>query len=149
MFHAILTIHIFSGTLGLMLGPVALLARKRKGRHTNFGEAYHWTMLLVCFTASAVAILQWEKNWYFLFIGLFSYWNAFKGYRAAKKRPPGWLATHIAGMSGSYIALVTAFFVVNVSSVTGIHSLLTLTAWILPTLIGVPLISRVQRRYVE
>jgi len=45
-----------------------------------------------------------------------------------------WLYAHIGGMSGAYIATVTAFFVVNV------HFLPPLVVWLLPTAVGVPLI---------
>jgi hypothetical protein len=56
--HAILAVHIALGATGLVLGAIALLARKHRGRHTRVGEAYHWIMLSVCVTAIVIALLD-------------------------------------------------------------------------------------------
>ncbi len=47
----ILLAHIALGTAGLILGPVAMTARKLPGLHTKAGEAYHWVMPGVCVSA--------------------------------------------------------------------------------------------------
>ena len=39
--QAVLAAHIALGAAGLILGPVAMTARKRTGLHTKAGEAYH------------------------------------------------------------------------------------------------------------
>src|SRR5438874_722780 len=104
----VLALHIATGTTGLILGPLAMRAIKRRGLHTQLGEAYHWVMLAVCLSAAALAALAWHRLWWFLPIAVFSYANAFVGYLAAKRRWRGWLRAHIGGMGGSYIALVTA-----------------------------------------
>jgi uncharacterized membrane protein len=131
--HLFLAIHITAGTTGLILGPIAMRAPKRRGPHTRLGETYHWVMLAVAVTAAALAILDWHRIWWLLSIAVFSYANALVGYLAVKRRRPGWLAWHIRGMGGSYIALVTALLVVNVGAGLGI-------AWFLPTIVGTPLI---------
>jgi uncharacterized membrane protein len=128
-------IHVAAGTTGLILGPVAMTARKRRGRHTRVGEVYHWVMLAVCLSATAMAIADWERIWWFLPIAVFSYANALLGYLAAKIRWRGWLAAHIGGMCGSYIALVTALLVVNSRPAP-------IWVWFLPTIVGTPLIRR-------
>jgi uncharacterized membrane protein len=130
----ILAIHIAAGTTGLILGPVAMRAAKRRGPHTRLGEAYHWVMLAVCVSASAMAIIAFQRIWWFLPIAVFSYANAFVGYLAAKRRRHGWLRVHIAGMGGSYIALVTALLVVNVGGALPI-------VWFVPTIVGSPIIA--------
>ena len=112
-----------------------MLAPKRRGRHTRIGETYHWVMLTVCLSAAGLAVLAWDRLWWFLFIAAFSYANALRGYVAVKRRRPGWLARHIGGMGGSYIALVTALVVVNVGPQV-------LIAWFAPTIVGAPLIRR-------
>ena len=130
----VLALHIASGTAGLVLGPLAMLAPKRRGRHTRLGGAYHWTMLVVCLSAATLAVLDWARIWWFLPIATFSYANALLGYLAVKIRWPGWLRQHIAGMGGSYIALVTALLVVNFGRSSVI-------VWFLPTIVGTPLIA--------
>jgi hypothetical protein len=134
-----LACHIACGSFGLALGPVAMLARKRPGLHTRAGELYHWTMLGVCLSAAALALLRWQRDWWFLPLALFSYAFALLGYLAAKLRWRHWLRFHVAGQGGSYIAMSTALLVVNF----GQHSWWT---WVLPTALGSPLIARVSRR---
>ncbi|HEV8672428.1 MAG TPA: DUF2306 domain-containing protein [Methylomirabilota bacterium] len=139
--RAVLVVHIAAGLLGLILGPVAMTARKRAGLHTQAGEAYHWVMLTLCVTAAALALLDWARNWWFLPIATGSYAFALVGYLAAKRRGPGWLRAHLAGQGGSYIAMVTAFLVVNWRTITGTPGRATLWPWLIPTLIGTPVIA--------
>jgi peptidoglycan/LPS O-acetylase OafA/YrhL len=133
----LLAIHIAAGTSGLVLGPIAFRSSKRRGAHTRVGETYHWVMAAVCLSAAALAIVDWQRIWWFLPIATFSYANALVGYVAAKRRRPRWLRRHIAGMGGSYIALVTALLVVNTSADLPL-------AWFLPTLVGTPILLWVQ-----
>jgi hypothetical protein len=129
----VLAFHIASGSAGLLLGPLAMTAPKRRGRHTRVGGAYHWTMLVVCLSAATLAVIDWGRIWWFLPIAAFSYGNALAGYVAVKLRRPGWLPWHIGGMGGSYIALVTALLVVNFGRANTV-------VWFLPTIVGTPLI---------
>lgn len=141
VFRWILALHIVAGVLGLVLGPIAMQAAKRPGRHTRVGEAYHWVMLTVCLSAATLAVLDWSRLWWFLPIAAGSYAFALVGYLAAKRRWPGWLSTHISGQGGSYIAMVTAVLVVNWSSLTGTRGFASPWPWILPTLVGSPIIA--------
>jgi uncharacterized membrane protein len=129
-----LALHVTAGGTGLILGPLAMRAVKRRGPHTRLGEAYHWVMLTVCVSAAGLALMEWHRIWWFLPIAAFSYANALVGYLAVKRRRNGWLPRHIGGMGGSYIALVTALLVVNLGrDFAG--------AWFIPTLVGSPLIA--------
>jgi hypothetical protein len=132
-YTAALSIHVACGSTGLVLGPVAMFARKRRGLHTRAGEAYHWVYVGLFVSAVALAILDWERVWWLAFVGAGSYTLALRAYLAAKRRRPGWLKTHVVGQGGSYIAMVTALFVVNTGG-------MFLPAWFLPTLIGSPLV---------
>ena len=134
LWDPILALHIAAGGTGLVLGPLAMRATKRRGPHSSLGEAYHWVMLTVCLSATALAILAWERSWGFLPIAAFSYANAFVGYIAAKRRRRGWPRVHIGGMGGSYIALTTALLVVNLGDRLPV-------VWFLPTIIGSPIIA--------
>jgi hypothetical protein len=143
--HAVLFVHIALGAAGLILGPVAMAARKRPGLHTKAGEAYHWVMLGVCVSAAALAFLDWQRLWWFLLVAIGSYAFAFLGYVAAKRRWHGWLRAHLTGQGGSYIAMVTALLVVNWENLTGTRGVLSPWAWTLPTIIGSPIIAWVTR----
>jgi hypothetical protein len=95
----ILFIHIAAGAVGLVLGPVAMGARKAPGLHTRVGEAYHWVVAVVCASAAGLAALEWERLWWFLLIAAGSYAFALFGYVAAKRRWRGWLRAHITGQA--------------------------------------------------
>ncbi len=131
-----LVAHIAAGSAGLVLGPVAMRAGKRRGLHTRAGEIYHWVVLVVAASAIVLSALDWSEIWWFTPIALFSYAFALTGYLAAKRRRPGWLAIHITGQGGSYIALVTALLVVNLGD--------ALIIWFIPTIVGSPIIAWVQ-----
>jgi hypothetical protein len=146
LFRWILVLHIAAGAAGLVLGPIAMQAAKRPGRHTRAGEAYHWVMLLVCLSAATLAVLDWPRLRWFLLVAAGSYAFALVGYVAAKRRWPGWLSAHIAGQGGSYIAMVTALLVVNWNALTGTRGFASPWPWILPTLVGSPLIAWVSRQ---
>ena len=100
--------HIAAGTLGLILGPVAMLALNRPALHTRAGEAYHCVMLAVCITAALLAVMDWRRLWWFLPIAAGSYAFALLGYLAATRRWRGWPMAHIKGQGGSYIAMTTS-----------------------------------------
>jgi uncharacterized membrane protein len=138
MRDAVLAVHVAAGTLGLILGPLAMRASKRRGLHTRLGEVYHWVMLAVCVSAVGLAALAWGRLWWFLPIAVFSYANALLGYVAAKRRWRGWVRAHVGGMGGSYIALVTALLVVNLGDRLPV-------VWFVPTLVGSPIIAWVIR----
>ena len=141
LFNAALVLHIATGAVGLILGPIAMTATKLPGLHTRAGEAYHWVMLAVCVSASALALLDWTRLWWFLPIAVGSYALALVGYVAAKRRWRGWLIAHVSGQGGSYIAMVTALLVVNWQTLTGTRGISSPWAWTLPTLVGTPLVT--------
>jgi uncharacterized membrane protein len=141
LFRAVLWLHIAVGTVGLILGPVAMTARKGSRLHAWSGEVYHWIMLAVCASAAALAWLDWTRLWWFLPIAAGSYAFALVGYVAAQRRWRGWLTTHISGQGGSYIAMLTAVLVVNWQALTGTRGIHSPWAWILPTLIGTPILT--------
>ena len=138
--------HIASGTTALLVGPIAMAASKKQGVHSRAGTIYHWLVLAVCLSAIPLSLLHWDQSWHLFFIALFSYSFAFRGYRAVLKRPEGWLKTHIGGMLGSYIALVTAFLVVNSARVPFHDALPPYSLWFLPAVLGTPLIILIQKR---
>ena len=142
MHTLVLVVHVIAGSTGLVLGPIAMRAAERRGLHTAVGSAYHWAMLTVGLSAVALAAFDPAGLWWFVPIAIGSYAGAAVGRWAARAKPPGWLEWHVRGVGGSYIALVTALVVVNVQG--------TWLAWVLPTLVGTPLIelavARIRRR---
>ena len=92
-----------------------------------------------------VGVLDWRRIWWFFPIAVGSYAFACLGYVAAKYRWQGWLRAHLAGQGGSYIAMVTALLVVNWETLTGTRGVMSPWAWVLPTVVGSPIIAWVTR----
>ncbi len=147
VFKTLLIIHILTGIICLITGLCAGFSKKKKGRHTIFGEIYHGSFVLVFITAIAMSILHWEESAYLFYIAIFSYSLALLGYLAAKRRWKNWIGTHIGGMLGSYIGIVTATLVVNATDIPFLNELPILTVWFLPTMIGTPIIFIIGKRY--
>ncbi|WP_410982726.1 DUF2306 domain-containing protein [Bacillus cereus] len=147
IFHILLIIHILFGSICLISGAISMSAKKRKGTHTEWGEVYHASYVVVFITAVILSILHWNEIAYLFYVALFSYSFVIYGYLARKRRWKNWIHHHIRGMLGSYIGAVTALLV-NVGNYIQILNLLPkLSFWFLPTLIGTPLIISVARKY--
>src|SRR6266542_3295754 len=67
------------------------------------------------------------------------------GVLARRRHWPGDTA-HIAGMGGSYVAMLTAFYVDNGKQLPVWDRLPSIAYWLLPAAVGVPLIWRAIRR---
>lgn len=147
LFEVILSIHIGLGMICLLSGMVSMLAAKKKGRHTRWGEVYHGAYAALAATAIMLAIWKWSEIAYLFYIAVFSYGLAIYGYLARKQKWKSWLQHHIRGMLGSYIGAVTALLVNIGDSIPLLNMLPSLFYWFLPTVIGSPLIYIVGRRY--
>ena len=147
IFQIILYIHIFAGTICLISGIGAMSSKKKRGKHTNWGEIYHGAYVVILVTSVTMAILNWETSAYLFYIGVFSYALAFMGYVSVKKKWGNWLTSHISGMLGSYIAICTAILVVNIPNVPILNEWNPLVFWFLPSIIGSPIIFMIGRKY--
>lgn len=74
-----------------------------------------------------------------LMVDLVSDIRIFSGKKSMTNK--SWIRYHISRISGAYIATVTAFLVNNVQTDPAF------IAWLLPTAIGIPLVSVLRRRY--
>ncbi len=138
MLHTILlSAHITAGSLGLLVGPLAMAAKKRPGAHPRLGLAYQALVAVLAVSAVGMVVMAPARLWPFAVIALATELAALGGWAARRRRRPGWLVWHVSLMCGSYVSFVTAFLVVNWSSPL---------AWLLPTVIGSPLIAVAARR---
>ncbi|MGM8212019.1 DUF2306 domain-containing protein [Virgibacillus sp. W0430] len=148
VFSFFLTLHIISGTVCLIVGLIAAISKKKRGWHTSLGELYHGAYVVVFITAIVTSIMNWQDSAYLFFIALFSYGLALFGYLARKRRTHNWLPRHIGGMLGSYIGIITAVLIVNISDIPIVNEWPALIFWFLPTIIGTPIIIIVTQRAV-
>lgn len=146
-FNIFLSVHIAAGIVCLVTGIFAAFSKKKRGKHTRFGEFYHGAYVVVFLTAVVTSIMHWEESAHLFYIALFSYGLALFGYLARKMQWKRWIVKHIGGMLGSYIGVVTAVLVVNVSRIPVLNELPVLVMWLLPTIIGTPIIAAVSAKY--
>ncbi|HEU5318268.1 MAG TPA: DUF2306 domain-containing protein [Chloroflexota bacterium] len=145
-FAALLALHVAAGLTCVITGAVALLSKKRRGRHPRYGEVYYWALGVVFVTATGMAVLHWPQNAYLFVLGSVAFALGSLGYAARKRRWRGWLTLHIAGMSGSYVVLLTAFYVDNGPHLPVWQRLPAIAFWVGPSAIGLPLIAWTLRR---
>ncbi|QOS97727.1 DUF2306 domain-containing protein [Brevibacterium sp. JNUCC-42] len=146
VFQMIIALHIVAGIVCLITGLLAIMMRKKRDPHTIYGEIYHGSYAVIFLTSIVTAIWHWEQSAYLFFIALFSYGLALYGYLARKRRWTEWLGKHINGMLGSYIGVITAVLVVNQTKIPVLNQWPSLLVWLLPTIIGSPLIALVQKK---
>jgi hypothetical protein len=141
MRDSFLALHIVSGTAAMAAGALALVAAAR--RHPSGDPlvgAYLWAVLATCSTATVLALLEWSRLWWIVPLAVVSSLLALAGYLALRRGGPKGVAAH--GLGGSYIALVTALLVVSAGDIS---STAEIVAWIMPIVLGVPLIVRFER----
>ena len=136
--HALLlAAHVGAGCAGLLVGAVTLLVPKRRGWHPRLGIAYQAVVAVMTTSAVVLAVTATPTRWGLLVIAVATEAAAIAGWVVARRRRAGWLPLHVSFTAGSYVSFVTAALVVNWSSPL---------AWVLPTLIGSPLIAWVSSR---
>jgi hypothetical protein len=154
MAHAVwLGIHIAAGTLGLLVGPIAMWQDTRRlvgglSLDTVADRAYHWTVLTVCLSATVLVIWFRPELWWLVPVAAGSYSLVLLGRFAAARRFRGWTHTYVHGQGGSYIALVTALAVVALTVDGPVHGAAQAIPWVLPAAIGTPLLEWWRRRIV-
>lgn len=127
----LIIVHVLAGSAGLALGPVAMVAPKRRGLHTRAGSAYQIAVVALTTSATGLAILDWRRLWWLALIAVATEAAALGGVWVQRRRRHGWMVRHLRLECGSYVSLVTALLVVNWRSPV---------AWVLPTVIATPLI---------
>jgi hypothetical protein len=151
-----LVVHVLAGLTTVITGIVAFVAPKRRGRHPRWGGRYLWAYTVVFLTATILSGERWSTDAYLFFIALVGYGFALGGYTARRfRREPwlmrllgkNWVVAHIVGTIGSYIVLLTGFYVDNAHLIPLLNQLPLLTFWVLPTVIGIPFIARSISRF--
>jgi hypothetical protein len=147
VFAAALAVHIASGTTAVVAGALAARAPKRPGRHPRAGRVYLWALAGIFTTATVMAAIRWREDAHLFGIAVVAFGFGLGGYRARRRHRPGWVPRHAIGLGGSYIALLTGFYVDNGPFLPLWNRLPHLTYWLLPGAVGVPLIWRSLHRW--
>jgi primosomal protein N' len=95
-FLGIVAVHVLFGPAGTITGIVAMLSRKRSGRHPRFGTIYYWYLMGVFATASALAAVRWAKDYYLFILGTLAFAAAHTSRMARRKRWSNWVKLPMA-----------------------------------------------------
>ena len=147
VFLAIISVHVLFGLATVITGAVAMLSKKGRGRHSNFGTIYFWCLFGVFVTMSALSFVRWAENYHLFILGALAFASALFGRNAVQRRWHQWPRLHLTGMGGSYILTLTAFYVDNGKNLPLWKELPEIAFWFLPSAIGVPLIRYALRRH--
>ena len=140
VFLSIVAVHVAAGLVCTVAGIVAMLTSKRAGRHPSAGTVYYWSLAVVFLTMAALSILRWPANTHLFVLGILSFGAGVVGRIARRRLGPGWLTVHVTAMAVSYILLLTAFYVDNGPHLPLWRSLPPLAYWLLPSLVGLPIL---------
>ena len=141
LFLAIVALHVLAGLVCVVVGAIAMFSPKRRGRHSQFGALYVWGQAAVFVSATALSAMRWAEDQPLFVLGLGAFALALFGRTALRRRWRAWPRLHIAGMGGSYIVLLTAFYVDNGANLPIWRSLPPLTYWLGPAAVGLPIIA--------
>jgi hypothetical protein len=141
-FLAVVGIHILLGIACTVTGAVAMLSSKRVGRHPRYGSIYYWCLAGIFLTATGLAAVRWAEDYHLFVLGAMSFGAASFGRQARRDRWHSWVRLHIVGMGTSYVLLLIAFYVDNGQQLPVWKDLPYFTYWLLPLVIGIPLIVR-------
>jgi hypothetical protein len=142
LFVAIVGVHVAAGLTCVITGIVAMLSVKGPGRHPRFGIYYYRGLWVVFLTMTVLSALRWADDYHLFILGALSFAAAFVGRRFAPSRSNGRIRIHVTCMGLSYILLLTAFYVDNGKNLPLWRSLPPITYWVIPFIVGVPLIVR-------
>jgi hypothetical protein len=139
-FLAVLAVHVLAGLICVIAGVAAMTSRKARGRHPWAGSIYYWSLSVVFASMATLSVARWAEDYDLFALGILSFLAASVGRQARRRRWRNWARFHVVGMGLSYILLVTAFYVDNGKSLPLWRDLPQAAFWILPSLLGGPLI---------
>jgi uncharacterized membrane protein len=135
-------VHIPLGIACVVVGAAAMFSKKRRGRHTTFGQIYYWCLLALFASATFLSVMRWAENYHLFTLGALSFASAWFGRAALRRQWRYWARLHITGMGLSYILMLIAFYVDNGKQLPLWKDLPSFTYWLLPLVIGMPLVVR-------
>jgi hypothetical protein len=140
IFLGIVGIHVLFGLAAVIAGAITMLSKKGRGQHSNFGLIYFWCLFGVFITMSALAFVRWQEDYDLFILGALSFGAASLSRTILRYRWRQWPRLHLALMGASYVLMITAFYVDNGKNLPLWRELPQIAFWLLPTLVGTPVI---------
>jgi len=147
VFLAALGVHVLFGLSCVVAGVVAMLSRKRPGRHPRFGTIYYYCLSVVFASATVLSAMRWTEDYHLFILGTLSFATASLGRMALRRRWRNQIRLHISCVGVSYILLLTAFYVDNGKNLPLWNKLPPIAFWLLPGVVGTPFIVRALWRH--
>ena len=147
LFLTFIAIHVAAGLVCAIAGLLAMLSRKARGHHPSAGTVYYWSLCVVFATMTVIAVFRWAEDYHLFLLGALSIAAATIGRMARRSLWRGWARFHMTGMGISYILMLTAFYVDNGPNLPLWRELPPIAFWILPTLIGAPILLHALLRH--
>jgi hypothetical protein len=139
-------VHVLAGVVAVIAGATAMLSPKAPGGHPRAGTVYFWALATASVTMGALAVARWPADNDLFSLGALAMASAITGRAARRGRWRHWVPVHISTMGLSYVFMLTAFYVDNGPHLPLWNRLPQPAFWLLPSLVGVPLIARALHR---
>jgi uncharacterized membrane protein len=140
----LVVVHIACGVVAVVAGASAMVTVKGGRRHRCAGRTYVAALCGLCCSAAVLAAVDWEQRRPLALLGGLAAVAAGSGWLGIRTRR---VAVHISGMGGSYIAVLTAFYVDNGPRLPLWDRLPLVAFWLLPAAVGLPVLVRALRRH--
>src|SRR6516162_4817231 len=85
VFLAFLTVHVVAGLTAVITGAIAALTRKGGPRHVTAGRWFYRAITVVFATATALAAMRWQQDYYLFLIGAVAFTAATIGYQHRRR----------------------------------------------------------------
>jgi uncharacterized membrane protein len=142
----VVAVHVICGVVAVLGGAGAMLTRKGRRRHRLLGRTHLTALTGLGVTAPVLAAVDWGHRWHLVVLGCVALGSAAAGWAAVRWWRPARVGAHIVGMGVGYVAMLTAFYVDNGPRLPLWDRLPVVVLWLLPGLVGGPLIFRAVRR---
>ena len=147
LFLMALGAHIAAGLSAVVAGAVAAFARKGRGTHPRAGLVYLWALLWVLVSSIVLSVVRWPHDVHLLVIGTIAAVSGAFGWISRLRSRGRWRELHLVAMGISYVALLTGFYVDNGPNLPGWRVLPRWSFWVLPAVIGTPIVLGALRRW--
>lgn len=107
LYKLLYAVHVSGGALAFFMAPAALATIKGGTWHRRWGKIYFWSMAIVAFTGTMLGLTGRLANTFFVFLGIFTFYNAFGAYRVLyRKRPQQGQGPKLLDWAGAVIGLL-------------------------------------------
>lgn len=115
-------VHVFLGSIAILAGPVAAIAKKGEKIHRISGKVFAWSMILTAILALVISCWPGHRSLFLFSIGVFGLYLVASGYRVLKIKKLGkgqkpaildWVLSLVMGIFGTAMLVYGACLLFN------------------------------------